>query len=67
MKTKNGSIIDLARESADRYYRIEATERDLKRALEATKDEPGLSIADIVKNIKKVFQQEEVLKIKELL
>ena len=52
--------MDLAKESADRYYRIEATERELKRALEVTRDEPGLSLADVAKVLQKVYEPEEI-------
>ena len=63
----DSSTLEEERIESERYYRIEATERDLKRALEATKDEPGLSIADIAKNITKVFEPEEIDKLKQLL
>jgi len=67
MSHETNTILEEERIESERYYRIEKTERELKWALEATKDEPGLSIADIAKNIKKVFEPEEVEKLKQLL
>lgn len=60
MSNKQNDIIKEERIEADRCYWMWETERDLKWALEATRGEPGLSIADIAKNIKKVFKVEEL-------
>ncbi len=48
------------KERADIYYKREQIERDLKRALQDSQEEPGLSLKDIAKVIKKVLKQEQI-------
>ena len=67
MSTKQNDIIEDERIESERYYKLEATERELKYALERTKDEPGLSIRDVAKVLVKVYEPEEIDKLKQLL
>ena len=49
------------------YYKLDGIEQDLKKALYETREEPGYSLGDIAKVMRKVFSAEEIqLLIKEL-
>lgn len=48
------------KEKTELYYKLESIEYDLRTALEETRMEPGFSIQDTAKVIKKVFKSEEI-------
>ena len=56
-----------AEKQTELYYRAERLIGELKEALKATREEPGLGLIDVSYVIKKVFSKEEVaILVKEL-
>ena len=61
-----GKYLKIAKEKAETYYKLEMIESDLKTALEATRNEPGLAIKDTARVISKVFKGDSMALVKEL-
>jgi hypothetical protein len=53
------------KQETKKYYKLESIESNLKSALRETREEPGFSLKDIARVIKKVLAKEEVKSLKE--
>lgn len=60
MSNEQNTIIEEAKIEAEKYYNMERITRELYSAIKATRDEPGMTLADVANVIKKILKPEEV-------